>query len=885
MGTKTYTSASMSNLNTKGKEFRYERLAMLEGAVSTWQHVKYGEHLTKTQLGGQGVGFRNWIHWARDYKFSNYRESNLNKYDKTYNELIGFYEPQVSAAVDLSEEQINNFVKYTLGFPTGVEEFENTTLTVLGVQGNKVQEVTIACRAKIDHRAKVISTYSGAYDSVALGEALVWDNYPTYLKDSKFIHRYVLSEGEKKAYNIIPGDNYSPDEKSKTKLLNKNNHNDIWLQLGYEYEEPHTDENNEEILELIFNSEEDTYVAVSRQIPKYKFYFSLCGYSYDFVELDALQYEITVNGYLKLDLNGKPIKKRELPPIPGEIPKREWKQIKIPFKFEYEDWEKTVVETFDTPVNLPSVKGFGYIDDIQNAANNPYIGSSIDTDIQNVESFMVPMVCFRRDKSWIHKNYGDWWAINSKACKKLNKDSSYYSTLYDELTKQIKQGDVAYVYLIYGLPCNYTQTHYGAHYALQFFKQLTIPNWKKYKHGDVADVKGKGKAFRYGSNFANCHYYFSLGNTHYRCGRGMCPAPKLSYVRAGAGGVVDYGGVTFWVQHQTNSWEMITISGYYADFSWVKNGKGASPGGANWFLPIWKKEDVERQFSPCLLPLMWTVGKNIPFICWTDLMQFCPNVAATAYKVVKTKWYQSGIFKVILNIVIVVVVIVVSVISAGSVTGPIASAGAAIAGAIGGSAALWTTIIAVAVSAAVAVAVNAIITPVLKDIFGDVIGSVLGAFITVLACSYALSGSMSTTDILTELCNPSTWLKMANAALNGMNEVIQKKAGKLQQSANAFRDRAEDKQQEILEAEAELGLRNTWALNRIYGAATGNALDNCEVGDPDTFFARTLDNWLDSIGNAIYTLENWPQLDIDNHTVPAIAFGGNVSNNGLGQTV
>lgn len=885
MGSKTYTSASISNLNTKGKEFRYERLAMLEAACSTWQHPQYGLHLQKTQLGGQGVGFRNWVYWSREYKYSNYRESSLKKYDKTYNELIKFYEPQVSSSIELSEEQLNNFAQNTLKLPTGVEELSDGTVTVVGVQGEELKEVTITGRVKIVHRFMVINSYSGAYDSVNLGEAYIWKNYTKYLKDSKYIQRYVLSEGEKKAYNVIPGDNYSPEEEIASTYVNAGKHEDIWLQLGYEYEEPHTDENDEEVIELVFNSEENTYIPISTEIPKYKFYFAIWGYSYDLIELDALQYEITEDGYLKLDGAGNPIKKPEIPTPPDEEPKIEWKQLKTPFKFEYEDWEKTVKEEFDTSVVPTSIKGFGYIDSLENAAADPNIGSSINTDMQNLESYMVPMVCFKNDKTWIDDKYGDWWDINTKACKKLTKDSGYYATMFDELQKQISQGDVAYVYIIYGLPCNYAQTHYGNHYALQFFKQLTIPNWSKYKHGDTADVKGKGVHYRYGSNTFNCHFSFSVGNTHYRCGRGKCPAAKSDTVRPGDGKVTDFNGVTFWVQHQTDSWEMITISDYSSWFDWIKNGKGAGTGGADWFRPIWKKENVERQFSGCIIPLMWSVGKNIPFIDWTNLMQFCPNVAATAYKVVKTKWYQTGLFKIILNIIIIVVVVIISIFSAGTASGPAAVAGAAIAGAIGGSTVFWTAVVAVAMSIAVSVAVNAIITPLLKEVFGEVIGSVLGALVTMVVSMYCITGTFDTSAILKELCNPVTWLSMANAALNGMNEIIQKKMKGVQQSANAFRERAEEKHEEILEAESELGLRNTWALQRIYGAATGNALDNCEVGSPDNFLARTLYNWIDSMNNAIYTLENYPQLDIDNHTIPAISFGGSAGNNGLGQTV
>ena len=98
MGTKTYCSASMSNLNSSNPEFRWERLAILETATAHWQHIMRGNYLQESQLGGHGTSFRNWIYWARKYKLSGYHNvPELAKYDKTFNELIQFIEPQVQA--------------------------------------------------------------------------------------------------------------------------------------------------------------------------------------------------------------------------------------------------------------------------------------------------------------------------------------------------------------------------------------------------------------------------------------------------------------------------------------------------------------------------------------------------------------------------------------------------------------------------------------------------------------------------------------------------------------------------------------------------------------------------------------------------------------------
>lgn len=879
MGTKTYTSASISNLNSSGKEFRAGKLSILEGSLANWQHVKQGYHLQKTQLGGQGVNFRNWIYWAREYKLSGYNDPIIGNEDKTYNELIDFYEPQVSSVVDISDGQLDDFIEHSLKLPIGIEELENSSITLMGkLPDGTFKEVTLTGRVRKTSKYKVIDSYSGAYAAEKLGESYIWNQYDKYLKDSKFIKRHIITDGEKKGYLVIPGDNLSSSGENDTVVDQQGNWYDCWLQLGYEFEEPHEDENGKPVTETIFNAETNTYVKVKSLVPAYDYYFTLWGYSYNSIELDSKQFNIDKDGYLVLDGNGNPTK---YPPVvvpPTEEYKPEWKVIKTLFKIEYEDWEKTVKEEYITDINLSSIKGFNYLNSLDNASKDPYIGNTVNPDIKNISSYMTPIVCFRNNKSWMSKDPDDFWfQVNTKALKKLNKKKDYYSEMYEELHKQITQGDVAWVYLIYGLPANYAQTDYGAHYALQFFKQLTVPNWNKYVHGAVGKVNGKGVGYTYGSRRFNCHFSFSIGNTIYECGKGQCPAPGYSNIRGGESGVCKYNGlVTFWNQSTSTSWEYISITGYSTSFSWIKNGKGASPGGADWFLPLWKKENVERQFSPCIIPLMWQVGKNIPFTDWTDVMQFCPHVAATAYKVVKTKWYQSGIFKVILSIVMIVVSVVIIIYTGGIATGPAASIGSAIAGVVGGSTTFWSAVAAVAISTAVGIAVNAIITPLLQQAFGPVIGAVLGSIVSILATSFTTVGLISPDAFLDELMQPLTWLKLGNSAVNGYAQLIQKQTGDVQNEMYAFQQKAEEKQDEILAHWAELGgkIKNTWALKRIYGAATGNAMDNCVVETGDQFLARCITNCVNAWENSIYVLEHYPELTIENSVEPAVMFGG-----------
>lgn len=898
MGTKTYTSSSMSNLNSSNPEYRWERLSILEGAMANWQHIYQGQHLSDTHLGGQGTGFRNWIYWARNYQFKNYNDPDIGADEQVFNEMIKFYEPSVSATPALSSDQEQGFLEDHFNYDSTPEELGTYTLKCAGIMpDNSYKEVSITGSTRKVKKYKVINVYSGNYNIAELGAAYIWKEWKQYLKDNEYIKRFIYTDTTEKSYQIVNGNGLSEaGEEDDTQVDQSGNVDDIWVMFGYVIIEPHTDEDTGENVNLeVFNSEQNVYiplkVEITSLIPEYNnttLFYVLYGYFYNIYEIDASKYTLN-GGCIELDSSGRPIMKEPETPPDGEyIPN--YQPVKLYYEFEYEDWEKTVKETYASYADAESFEGFGYIEKATTAAQDPNLGSSVDLNLKDISSKMPPIICFRHDKSWLSTDPKDYWFLrNTKACKKVQKDDTYYSTLHGELKEQITQGDVAWVYLMYGLPCNYAQTHYGCHYALQFFKQLTVPNWNQYKKGDVANVTCRGRSYTYGSHQFNLHYSFSIGSTNYQCGKGICPAPGFSDIRRGEVGICNYGGgTTFWRQWDTDSWEMIIVHGYSASFINIKNGVGSSPGGADWYLPIWRQENVERQYSKCLLPLMWEVGQNIPYPDWTDMIQFCANIGATAYKVVKTKWYQTGLFKIILIIVIIVISIIISITSGGVMSGPAAELGASIAAAIGGSTAFWSAVISTAITVAAAVAVNAIITPFLKDVFGEVLGSILGAALAIAVAYSINSNSFNISDLIDEFMSPSSWVSVANAAINGYIEMLQNKIEDLYNDYQNFMNRAQEKQDEINQAYADtLGSKTANAVYKqwVYGAATGNALDNVVVETGDQFCARTITNCVNAISNAIYTLENYPQLVIDNQTNGAIMFGTGSSSNSLGQIV
>ena len=904
MGTKTYTSSSMSNLNSEGEEYRWERLSILEGAMAHHQHLMQGFHLQETQLGAHGTGFRNWIYWARNYKFSRYHDPDIGQDERTFNEMIAFFEPQVAVTPEMSPEQTEEFLNNHFNFDLEPEEIPLKQLKVCGITpSGKYREVNLTTAVRRIPKAKTIDSYQGSYEQDKLGQAYIWHDYDNLLKDSNYIKRFIASNCTQKAYQIVPGDGLAEadDEGNSTNVAG--NRDDIWLQLGYDVVEPHVnEETGEDVNETVFYEMETTLVPLKTEIQKLvprfdakSYFFAIWGFTYDSYQINGDLYQVNSDGCLLITESGSPIppeKEEEETQAEGKKGEEEegtnWITVSLYYKFTLEDWEKQIEEEYASEADVDTVQGFAYIDSLENAGKDPILGQVIDTDMKNIDSKMTPIICFRHDKSWLSEDPKDYWHLrNTKACKKVSSDKTYYSELLKSLKEQITEGDVAWVYLMYGVPCNYTQLHYGAHYALQFFKQLTIANWSSYKPGDTVNITGRGRSYTYGSYGFNCRYIFSIGQTHYQCGTGKCPAPGLSDIRRGEVGSCYYaGGVTFWNQWDTDAWECITVSGYSARFSNIKNGKGSSPGGADWFLPIWEIEGAKRQYSKCLIPFMWEIGQNIPYPDWTNLYQFAANIGATCYKVVKEKWYQTALFQFILIVVIIIIVVVVSYFCppAGAAASKV---GASIAATVGGSTAFWTAVVSIAISVAVAVAVNAIITPILKEVFGEVVGSILGAIVSIVVSFYIGGGNLNVSDIMTEFMNPMNWIQIANAAINGMTELIQKKMGQLQQKANTFAKAAEDAYAEVYAAMGALGQQNNYLIAKVqHGATYGNALDQCVVETSDSFCKRCIDSCVNATENALYTLEHQCDLVINNQTQPCLLLAdSSSSSNALGQTV
>jgi hypothetical protein len=170
-------------------------------------------------------------------------------------------------------------------------------------------------------------------------------------------------------------------------------------------------------------------------------------------------------------------------------------------------------------------------------------------------------------------------------------------------------------------------------------------------------------------------------------------------------------------QIDANTYEQLEISGlYYENF--IYQGKSVS-------ISAWDAFNDEEE-EGFIIPLSQQILNDMPLKEVTDLGYHCSHLVFNCYKIVKQKWYQRGIFKVILFIIAVIVTIFFPP-AGGALYGAIGALGAA----VGLSGLALAIFVAVVYVLAVMIIANLIIKAGTK-IFGEwfaVIATVI-AFLT-----------------------------------------------------------------------------------------------------------------------------------------------------------
>lgn len=306
-------------------------------------------------------------------------------------------------------------------------------------------------------------------------------------------------------------------------------------------------------------------------------------------------------------------------------------------------------------------------------------------------------------------------------------------------------------------------------------------------------------------------------------------APKKIYVE----GAIFFGDKTdnsvFAIHHQVTAdrWRTLTIHGA-VHRNEIYNNKSV-------YIDAWEALD-DADESGFLVPLHYATLREMSLPKATQLQINSAYLVFNSYKVVKKKWYQTGIFKIVMIIVIVAITIISP--PAGGVSAGILGSSAAVGAAIGLSG-LTALIVGAAINAIAGMIVAQLIMTGATLVFGDKLGAIIGAIaaFAALQIGTALSNGMELSTMWQNLMSADNLIRMSSAVGNGVGGYIQASALDVVQKTNTMLEGYAEDMERMSELYAQnigydRGVIDPLSLTDV---KFGNALES-----QDQFLTRTL---------------------------------------------
>ena len=278
----------------------------------------------------------------------------------------------------------------------------------------------------------------------------------------------------------------------------------------------------------------------------------------------------------------------------------------------------------------------------------------------------------------------------------------------------------------------------------------------------------------------------------------------------------------YW-QDENNRYRYLLIKGL-THINYVYDGKFVQIQGSD------ALRDPEE--SGFIIPMHYDTFRSMSLVSSTQMSTACCFLVLNSYEVKKTKWYQSGFFRIFL---VFVFAIVSAVFTAGGGFGILGSNLAL--GASLGYTGVTAAIVGSLTNAIVAMVISSVIqmfSQALGGKFGAILGAVIGFIVMNVASSFLSSGSFSFN--WANLMKADNLLKLTDAAIGGYSKMLQADIADMQLEGQGVMENFEKEQKRIKDLYAQnIGYANEnidpmWLVNvRQYFMESG-----------DTFLSRTL---------------------------------------------
>ena len=296
-----------------------------------------------------------------------------------------------------------------------------------------------------------------------------------------------------------------------------------------------------------------------------------------------------------------------------------------------------------------------------------------------------------------------------------------------------------------------------------------------------------------------------------------------------------------------NSWKSLIIVGMVHN-NYVYDGK---------YVEIGTNEALaDTDESGFIVPLHYPTYKEMGLIAGTQMSTACIFVVFNCYKVVKVKWYQRGIFRIVITIVIVVAI---TLLTQGAGTPGILGANLAVGSALGLSG------VAAVIAGAIANALAAmIITQIIQmgavAVFGDKIGAIIGAVMSFVAMQFGTSvmNGMSVAQAWGNMMSAQNLLMLTNSVAGGVKGYMQAATMEMVNKTTEMIESYEEKGEEITQAYIkEFGLGQTFIDPLLVSDYTPEGYES-----EGQFLSRTLMTGSDIADMSLGMIGNFSELTL-----------------------
>lgn len=280
----------------------------------------------------------------------------------------------------------------------------------------------------------------------------------------------------------------------------------------------------------------------------------------------------------------------------------------------------------------------------------------------------------------------------------------------------------------------------------------------------------------------------------------------------------------YW-QRDIDDFTYLDVVGMY-HANYIYKGKGV--------LITAKKALEDAEESGFIVPLHNETWRETPIIDASQMATACVFIVFNCYEEVKQKWYETGIFRIILVIVIAIASVVFTGgagigllgahLTVGTALGFTGMTAAIVGSVVNALAALVLTTILEKVASALG-----IMGPVIAAILGIVIGNVISAFQAGTAFAFDL----------TTLFRAENLLKLTSAVGGSIQQMIQQQTIAIQEEMTSFNERAEAELKKV--EEAYVSAFGYGSIDIGVGPITRiDSIGTMQSESPDVFLARTL---------------------------------------------